>query len=561
MGAGASASSGDGIVNMSSNVTTLQSKSDCCLFLGVYYDEELYNYCFQQSQQHPTSTTSEITLQSFLNILLVVTSDSSSSTPFTSQFHEKYLGILYKITLMNSDIRHLIFVNYPILSYLQDLLSLSHVGFTLKSMEYLVGILRNFSLDQEYSSDLISFTSSQNWVTLLFPSNPQYNSLHHQFSSSSSSSTNAATTNDLIDSSSLSFTVMNIYEHFLAFYHNLSLNSSNILLIYHHSNILLICKNILHDYQQQQLESLSLNWNLLQHLTGLLWNCISYSDQILNSNQVISRTLMSLLLPYLVKGNSFIQFHITGIIFIISLNHPLLFTLFGDQEEDYDQDDDDRTTSNMRSMPTTFFSFLIQFFGSCLELIKKSSILSKPAASSTPTGASSSSTSASSPPISLPISMIFDHLTGIFLSLSLYSELRVPLYKAKLIPIVMELLVISSSSSSSRSPLPLDHKETTSDDHHEGDSSIAYPPPLPPHHYSASSLSLPILSSHIPSISSQFVSDSSSRHCREIVVHLAQERSLRHCLCEEWRRHGLQPSLMSLLESQHQAIVEESRRK
>lgn len=50
-------------------------------------------------------------------------------------------------------------------------------------------------------------------------------------------------------------------------------------------------------------------------------------------------------------------------------------------------------------------------------------------------------------------------------------------------------------------------------------------------------------------MNSSLLSALSSNHCRDIILQLAQERSLRHALCQEWRTYQLKPSLMSLLDS------------
>jgi hypothetical protein len=280
-----------------------------------------------------------------------------------------------------------------------------------------------------------------------------------------------------------------ICEHLIAFLRNLSLDSMTIPILFN-SGVLKICQTILGTFSLSEQD-----WdaNTQQNLAGLLWNLVSHEDYL---HAVYESEILSELLPFMEKGTVFTQLNITGIIFCLSVEKSIAVSLF-------------QTPQLMQSLTT--------LFQSCVPPLVDSLDLQKSTSSSPPLTA-----------LSPPISIIQEHLTGIFLAFSLYPELRVPLYKSKLTPLLFAFLVNYSS------PLCLSSSLSAHlDDFDE---------PLP-----TTSNSHPTLS------------QLSSQHCQDILLHLAQERSLRHPLCEEWKRLQLRPSLMSLLEASSLSFSEETK--
>lgn len=543
------------------------NKSECLFLLGVYYDEELYEELMAVTDDQV------ITLENFLWVIQhhketrdeeedddgdeekEKEKDEEKSREIGRNMNEradgdqadgdergrgrgrgpcpkkqinseKYLGILYKISLIGKDIRKIL-MKYDILSLLIPILQqtprqtphnlfissstlsqqqviaitddVSHSSHSIPSLqlqqEYVLGILRNLSLDSEYHSELLQLAIQQDWF-LFFPS-----------SSSTSSTSKISTTFSPVDDSDLS--TLGFYEHLIAFLRNLSLLSDNISTL-DSINLIQIC--------QRMILYMKWNQNLQQNLAGLLWNLVSYDQEQYLHKIFDSKYLLPHLLPYLTperETSVFTQLNITGILFTFSVHPEFILPLFHFPE---------------------LIQSLISLFQTCL-----------PSSDS----ASSTTSSVVLPTLSPPLTMIQDHITGIFLSFSFYSELRVPLYKAQVTPLLMRFLAYSStklsplpSSSLPSSSLtnPHDHLSPPEDD------SFSAPPPLP----SSDLCSFPPIISQLPianSMNSSLLSALSSNHCRDIILQLAQERSLRHALCQEWRTYQLKPSLMSLLDS------------
>jgi hypothetical protein len=420
--------------------------------------------------------------------------------------YEKYLGIVYKISLIGKDIRKIL-MKHEILSLLIPILqqppqmipqsssSLSPASQSAPSLqlqqEHVLGILRNLSLDSEYHPELLQLAIQQDWFIFFPPT-----------------STSKLPTSSSADESSLS--TIGFYEHLIAFLRNLSLLSQNISTL-DSINLILICQKVI--------AFMKWNQNLQQNLAGLLWNLVSYDQEEYLYKIFDSKYLLPHLLPYLTPEREttvFTQLNITGILFTFSVHPEFISSLF--------------------HFPQLIPS-LMALFQTCL-----------------PSSDSSSASSTLPPCISPPLTMIQDHVTGIFLSFSFYSELRVPLYKAQITPLLMRFLAYSSirpsplPSSSPRSNSHTDLSLLIEED--ETNLSFVSPPPLPSS--TPSSSSFPPIISQLPltnSMNSSLLSPLSSNHCRDIILHLAQERSLRHPLCQEWRSYQLKPSLMSLLES------------
>jgi hypothetical protein len=504
-----------------------QKKSECLFLLGVYYDEELY-------EELTTVTQDNVTLENFLSILqrgrderrgddIETRGDEKRKGGESKQdlFKmkktincEKYLGIVYKISLIGKDIRKIL-MKHQILSLLIPIIqqppqliplqissSSEEITPSLQlQQEHAIGILRNLSLDSEYHSELLQLAIQQDWFIFFHPSSEEESSL-----------------------STIGFS-----EHLIAFLRNLSLLSQHISTLDSSINLIKL--------SQKMIFFMKWNQNLQQNLAGLLWNLVSYDQEVYLHKIFDSKYLLPHLLPYLTPERDttvFTQLNITGILFSFSV-HP--------------------------DFITSLFDFP-QLIPALVSLLQTSLPSSDPSLSP-----SSSSLLA---PISPPLTMIQDHITGIFLSFSFYSELRVPLYKAQITPLLMRFLAYSSTK-----PTPLPSSATAysascqqqqqilaspRDPPREDAEQLSFTPPPLPSSASSSSLSSfpPIISQlHLASSSaSLLLSPLSANHCRDIILHLAQERSLRHPLCQEWRAHQLKPSLMSLLESHLAAEAE-----
>jgi hypothetical protein len=426
-----------------------QNKSECSFLLGVYFDEELYDTIAQQLSSSPNmNNPDDITGP-------VITLDNFIHIINNEEINEKHIAILYKISLIGTGIRRIL-MNGGIAKQIIQILHHSH---NTRAVEYAIGTLRNFSLDIEFRPELLELSLEQDWIRYLH----EHNNSHTRMATASHTTLSPGT-----------------YEHLIAFLRNLSLDSTTIPILFN-SGILKICQTIL------SLSSSTVDdWDAStqQNLAGLLWNLVSQEEW---RDAVFESDILNHLLPFMESGTIFTQLNLTGIIFCLSVEKELAIPLF----------------HTPQLMPT-----LINLFQNCVprRLPPSPSHLTK-FDSKTTQSSSPSSLLLSAP--SPPISIIQEHLTGIFLAFSFYPELRVPLFKSQLTPLLFDFLVTSSSGDDEE-----DHVRSSSP---------------------STSTSHPTLSEH------------SSQHCRDILLHLAQERSLRYELCEEWKRRKLIPSLVILL--------------
>lgn len=425
---------GNGNIKINEN----QSKIDCMLILGTYYNENIFKLISENENNK------ENTLNNLNNTL-----NSSSSCSFNNNnkitleqflisfkdfnyYNKDYLKIIYKISLIHFNIRKILLQN-DILRYLSLLLKNKKEN-NPKLIEYSIGIIRNFSLDKENNLILIDFIQQHNWKEIL---QINYNN-NYNINNNNNNIYEKEEEEDIKEDYKLNYGTI---EHFAALFRNLTLSAENVTPIYE-TNILKLIKNVLIHYE--------INSNTEQNIVGLIWNLISNQDYLI---PIYETDLLSYLIPMLGNGTIFTKINITGIILYFAMNKSLTISTF-------------HTENLLKSLTHLFRQVFLLNYEENKTTVTTSHILQ-------------------------------EHITGILLMFSLYSELKVFIYKSHIINDIFEFLNMTKIGEN---------------------------------------------------IHNERYSYVSIEHCQNIIIYLAQERSLRKTLCDDWKKWNMKPSLLSLLQ-------------